>query len=238
LAEASSQLIVQALERSLTASDGLPLLVGKSGAGLFPTSAPGKEAAQHAQSAGLLRSVRTEGKGAKATAFFALTERGLTHLLEQSSPRPVLEALLQSMDTCQARIDTWIANVNDNRRYLDTLRGLAERVLNHLQKPETTLPPWARNGHTHHPQTKIVDLLREWQSAGKIGDYPLPDLFEQTRAAAPKLTLGQFHDALRSLHEQFAIYLHPWTGPLHELPQPATSLLVGHEIAYYASLRS
>ena len=62
--------------------------------------------------------------------------------------------------------------------------------------------------------------------------------FEQAKAASAKLTLGQFHDALRTLHDQRTIYLHPWTGPIHELPHPAASLLVGHEIAYYASLRS
>ena len=43
--------------------------------------------------------------------------------------------------------------------------------------------------------------------------------------------------ALRRLHAEERIYLHPWTGPLCELPQPPLALLVGHEIAYYASAR-
>ena len=30
------------------------------------------------------------------------------------------------------------------------------------------------------------------------------------------------------------VYLHPWTGPLYALPEPAFALLVGHEVAYYA----
>jgi hypothetical protein len=238
LAEPSSKLIVQALERSLTASDGLPLFAGRGADGLFPSAAAGKTAAQEAREAGLLRVLRTEGKGKTTAEICGLTEKGLAHLLEQSSPRSVLEALLKAIDSCQARIDSWIANVDDNRKYLHSLRGLAERVLNQLQKPEATLPPWARNGHAHDPQAALIQLLRDWQAGGKIGDYPLPDLYEKARAASLKLTLGQFHDALRALHDRQAVYLHPWTGPLHELPQPATSLLVGHEIAYYASLRA
>jgi hypothetical protein len=236
LSESSSSLIVQALERALTAPDGLPLQATKQTAGLFP--ATGKAAAQEARSAGLVRVLRTEPKGKTAIEYCTLTEKGLAFLLEQSSPRPVLEGVRTAIDACQARIETWISSVEESRKYLDGLRSLAERVLTHLQKPETTLPHWARNGHAHEPQSIIIESLRGWQSAGKIGDCPLPELYEQTRAKSAKLTLGQFHDALRALYEQRAIYLHPWTGPLHELPQPALSLLVGHEIAYYASLRS
>lgn len=236
MAEPLSPLISQALERALTAPEGVPLLAGKLTAGLFPAVAAGKDAAREAQTAGLLRVVRTEGKGKSTVDICALTEKGLALLLEQSSPRPVLEALLQAIDGCQTRIDSWASAVADNRQTLEGLKTLAERVLQHLQKPEATLPAWARNGHAHNPQQRIVDFLRSWQAAGKIGDCPLPELFNAIRAAT-KTSLGEFHDSLRLLHEQRTIYLHPWTGPLHELPHPSVSLLVGHEIGYYVSLR-
>jgi hypothetical protein len=51
------------------------------------------------------------------------------------------------------------------------------------------------------------------------------------------LSIGQFHDVLRRLHERDQVYLHPWTGPLYAMPEPQVALLVGHEIAYYASIR-
>jgi hypothetical protein len=82
-----------------------------------------------------------------------------------------------------------------------------------------------------------LDFLRHRQKQGAVGDCPLPDLFRRARLLVPTLTLGQFHDGLRELHEREQIYLHPWTGPLYELPEPALALLVGHEVAYYASLR-
>ena len=53
----------------------------------------------------------------------------------------------------------------------------------------------------------------------------------------PGVTIGEFQDALRRLHDLGKIYLHPWTGPLYDIPEPSYALLVGHEIAYYASIR-
>jgi hypothetical protein len=50
------------------------------------------------------------------------------------------------------------------------------------------------------------------------------------------MSLGSFHDALRRLQDAGQIYLHPWTGPLHEIPEPPCALLVGHVVAYYASI--
>ncbi|MBM3980250.1 MAG: hypothetical protein FJ304_08190 [Planctomycetes bacterium] len=52
------------------------------------------------------------------------------------------------------------------------------------------------------------------------------------------LTIGEFHDCLRQLHTDGALSLHAWTGPLYALPEPQYALLIGHGIAYYASLRA
>jgi hypothetical protein len=80
--------------------------------------------------------------------------------------------------------------------------------------------------------------LAAWHDSGALGDCPLPELFRRLQPRLPGLTIGQFHDGLRHLHQDEAIYLHPWTGPLYEMPEPALALLIGHEIAYYASLRA
>jgi hypothetical protein len=86
-------------------------------------------------------------------------------------------------------------------------------------------------------QQAILAQLEAWQSAGTLGDCPLAELYERASQATP-LSIGQFHDALRELIQQKQVYLHPWTGPLYALPQPKYALLVGHQVAYYASLRS
>jgi len=85
----------------------------------------------------------------------------------------------------------------------------------------------------------IRTLLGRWQvTSGASEDCPLPELFRQVQARIPQLTLGQFHDVLRRFHDEGVVYLHPWTGPLYDLPEPPQALLVGHEVAYYASLRT
>jgi hypothetical protein len=87
-------------------------------------------------------------------------------------------------------------------------------------------------------QQDLLEHLSWWQMNGPTGDCPIPELYQRARAACHLLTLGLFHDGLRSLHEQQRIYLHPWTGPLCDIPHPECALLVGHEVAYYASLRN
>jgi DNA-binding PadR family transcriptional regulator len=80
----------------------------------------------------------------------------------------------------------------------------------------------------------ILARLADWHGPT---DCTLPELFRSLSLLEPAPTIGQFHDCLRSLHADGAIALHSWTGPLYALPEPAFALLVGHGIAYYASLR-
>lgn len=82
----------------------------------------------------------------------------------------------------------------------------------------------------------IVAQLSEW--SGTVGeDCPLPKLFQCLVERDHQSTIGEFHDSLRKLYAEKAIYLHPWTGPLYALPEPTYALLAGHNIAYYASIR-
>src|SRR5262249_23178634 len=84
---------------------------------------------------------------------------------------------------------------------------------------------------------ELMAKLGEWHAAaGASQDCPLPELYRRLATDKPA-SIRQFHDALRQLHDDGQVYLHPWTGPLYALPEPAFALLVGHEIAYYASVR-
>jgi hypothetical protein len=85
----------------------------------------------------------------------------------------------------------------------------------------------------------VVAHLADWAaSAGAAQDCPLPDLYRALAVREHPPTIGAFHDCLRHLHAARQVYLHPWTGPLYALPEPAFALLVGHEVAFYASWRS
>ena len=112
---------------------------------------------------------------------------------------------------------------------------------------------WAQRVKNQHVHRAVLDIVSPAgqqifppPSPARLGDWsgaagedcPLPKLFDSLSVCEPLPTIGEFHDCLRRLHAEGAIYLHPWTGPLYALPEPAYALLAGHNIAYYASLRS
>jgi hypothetical protein len=280
VADKSEQLIVTALSRAAAAAGAVPLHGSKAVPGLFPANAAGKQAAQHCQDEGYLTlapedppdAPEASAKGSKAgagagtatltrkkaatQALCSITDKGLAYLLNQVSPREVLEEFVRSLETRRAE---WGELNTLARRLLEsteTLKAHVAKVLDQFPRLEgagatgslkalfrdflaESLPAVSPNG-TPAADTWLPLLLEElgrWQGTGSCEDCPLPDLFRKVKAHTPGVTVGQFHDALRRLHQEGKVYLHPWTGPLYDLPEPPYALLVGHEVAYYASVR-
>jgi hypothetical protein len=234
VADKPTHLVLAALGRAAAEPAGLPLFASKSVAGLFAATAAGRQAAQRCQDEDYLRLLRSETKGKTPLDYYVLTEKGLAHLLSQSSPRHLLEDLVRVLEARQAQASELLAAARQMQTTLDGLKANAEQVLRQL-------PP-AANGTAAAPPNEgwkeaALAFLERWQVSGSSEDCPLPELFRQARQTAPSLSLGCFHDGLRQLHDGEQIYLHPWTGPLYAIPEPPLALLVGHEIAYYASPR-
>jgi len=194
---------------------------------------------------------------------FVLTDQGFTFLFQQVSPRQVLEDLVRVLEQRQTEVTELTRCVRQMQQNLDALKTSTEKVLQTLQpvdgsatgalavlfrafRQEQAAAPQAARAQANPPaqpdttaEQAIRTLLSRWQiTSGASEDCPLPELFRQVQARIPQLTLGQFHDVLRRFHDDEVIYLHPWTGPLYDLPEPPQALLVGHEVAYYASLRT
>jgi hypothetical protein len=92
-------------------------------------------------------------------------------------------------------------------------------------------------GATDEIIAEIKNHLASWHATSDASnDCPLPNLFRAVSQSIA-MTVGAFHDALRQLFEDHQIYLHPWTAPLYTLPEPKFALMVGHEVAFYASVR-
>jgi hypothetical protein len=237
LAEKSAQLIVEALSRAVADPDGVPLHGGKTSPGLFAASATGKQAAQHCKEEGLLRVVRTETKGKTTTEVCAITEKGLAFLLSQVSPKQVLEEFIRILEGRQGQVDQMLSAARRMQDSLDSLRTAAERALQEVHKPAPPIGPGYSSNGAGIWLPAALSYLSERQESGATDDCSLPELYRHAQQNAPRLSIGQFHDGLRKLREQQQIYLHPWSGPLYDLPDPPLALLVGHEIAYYASIR-
>jgi hypothetical protein len=209
LADKLTPLILQALARAAAEPGRAALLSAKGEAGLFPATVPGKAAAQKALDAGWL------------AASGHVTEGGLAHLVQSQSPKVVLEDLVRVLEARDEQVRTLLG---DARAMAESLAGLRSTLAALLPKVASA-------------RVALHDLPDEImaQLAGREQDCPLPELH---RALSSRPSLGTFHDALRNLHRQGRLYLHPYTGPLYTLPEPAAALLVGHEVAYYASARA
>jgi hypothetical protein len=243
LADKPTQLLVDALGRAAADPAGLPLHGNKSVPGLFPVSPAARQAAQRCKDEGYVRVVATRARGKAVQEVCAITEKGLAYLLSQVNPRQVLEDLVRAVEARQAQVSELVAAARQTQAGFEALRALAELVLQQVQQRREPAPlpcdkaAGAANGTPSWTAAALAELAR-WQAAGASEDFALPALFRAVRPGVPALTLGQFHDGLRRLHDQGQIYLHPWTGPLYEIPEPAYALLIGHAVAYYASLRN
>lgn len=231
----SAPMVLDALNRAVLEPGGLPLFAGKQLAGLFASSASARHVAQQCKDDGLLQIVRSESRGKAVQEICAITEKGVAYLLAQSSPKQIIEQFLRALDTRGREIQHLQQTVQLLQESLEGMRTAAEKLVRNLQEP-------AVNGHAVENGVDVcmvatLSFLAERQRASAMQDYPLPDLYRKIRENAPTLSIGRFHDGLRKLHQQEQIYLHPWTGPLYDIPEPALALLVGHEVVYYASRR-
>jgi hypothetical protein len=239
MADHSTPLILDALTKAMADPGGVLLHGNKRTPGLFSAGARAKEAAQRCLEAGYLRVLQRESKGKSAQEVCALTEKGLTYLLGQVSPKLVLEELVRTLQARQAQVADLVATAHQWQSGMEALQSAVEKVLRQIQQPHpgTIVGPAPSENGSEALTSNLVAALTQWQASGAPGDCPLPELYCRVHAAEATLTIGYFHDSLRRLHEQEKIYLHPWTGPLYEIPEPPYALLVGHEIAYYASIR-
>ena len=247
MADKSQQLVLTALSRAAAAA-GAPLHVGKATLGLFPATAAGKQAAQRCREEGYLHPVPAPA-GAKGERW-AITDKGLIYLLDQVSPRPVLEDFVRALEARYGQLAELLALACQSQTEIAALKSAAEKVLalvgsggppgysHSLNALYQTFRGGDSNGSTDTLAQALPAELARWAPAGAPEDCPLPELFRRLQALSPGLTLGAFHDALRRLHDGGHIYLHPWTGPLYDIPEPACALLVGHMVAYYASGRA
>jgi hypothetical protein len=243
MADKTTQLVLDALSRAVADPGGLPLHGNKKIPGLFATGAAAKQIARRCKDEGYLRVVRSETKGKSHQETCAITEKGLAYLLSQVSPKQVLEELVQTLQARQVQVGELVEAARQWQAGLDALQATVERVLQQIHQPGASGLSAGVPGPTPSPNgsdawlTEAVACLTEWQASRASEDCPLPDLYRRARGVAPHLSIGHFHDGLRRLHDQQQIYLHPWTGPLYEIPEPPYALLVGHEVAYYASPR-
>ncbi len=243
MADKSQQYILDALRRAVATPDGSPLFGSKNSPGLFANSAAARQAAQQCKDRGYLQVIRQECKGKSTNDICAITDLGIELLLDDANPKETLQSLVETLGERRQQMDQLIGLARSSQQSFDTLRQTTEKVLQRLEERGTTslsvptIRPPSPNGNGDLVKS-LLDYLEQWRQANSLGDCPLPDLYRAICLIQPSTSIGKFHDGLRKLNEEKQVYLHPWTGPLYEMPEPTIALMVGHEIAYYASLRT
>ena len=159
-----------------------------------------------------------------------LSDKGLGWLVESADPAQLTKVVAAALDRRSEAIASIRRELDQSQQQLETVRAALMALASKKSPASERIDP-------HGLTEKLRAKLQHWRQSGLLGDCPLPELFRHLRQTLATLTIGQFHDHLRHLHQHQEIYLHPWTGPLYQLPEPALALLIGHEIAYYANLR-
>ena len=265
MADKLTQQITDALSKAAADPAGLPLLASKADPGLFPATA--KPAAQKCLADGLVRAIRSELKGKSPREVYGLTERGWEFLLAAVNPKQVLEDFVRVLEARRGEVGELLDTARQMAESLQGLKDAVTRVLPRvsLTRIETSFSRDAESAERSagvdnalrsadsasrlngvavlgtpaaELAAAIAVRLADWAASARVGeDCPLPELFRSLTTREPAPTIGEFHDALRQLEADGSVYLHPWTGPLYALPEPAYALLAGHNVAYYASAR-
>jgi hypothetical protein len=263
VADKLTRQITDALAKAAAHPDGLALYATKADPGLFPNTAAAKPAAQKCVADRLIHVARTETRGKAPRDLYALTEKGWDFLLAQVNPKQVLEDFVRVLEERRGEVGELLDTARRMAESLQGLRDAVSRVLPVVSESRVKLPGESRssgrgcavaiaqtNGNCEPVPTAVAVLdaepaadlapallarLADWSGPT---DCTLPELYRSLSLLDPAPTIGQFHDCLRRLRDEGAVALHSWTGPLYAMPEPACALLVGHGIAYYASLRS
>ena len=222
MADKAQSFLVSALTRAAATPGGAPLMSSKSEPGLFPPAAAAKPVARRAVDDGLLR-VQPNCQPGREVAV--ITPKGLQFLLDEANPKAILDDFVRLLERREQQIQDLQQSTRQWSEEVAAMKSVVTRIAPKL-RPISDVA------------AAILTRLNDWAASAPAGpDCPLPELYRSLTVRTDAPTIGGFHDCLRDLHGRGLIYLHPWTGPLYSLPEPTFALLVGHEVAYYVSLR-
>lgn len=249
MADKVTEALVEALKQALT--DPAEQRLYRSGklAGLFPSRAGASaEAAARAIRDGLLEVARTETKGKTAVEWVRITPRGIDFVHEQESPVRVLEELRDTLQMTREGVPVWVLQMQQEQRELGArLAEHVQRLTQRLDALTRRVDEALRRADLHRvTRANGAEAVIAWarsalayldkrRDSGAAGQCSLPELFAALRPEHAGLSIPDYLDGLRRLHERRAIQLLPFEGPASGLPQPEYALVEGAEVFFYVS---
>jgi hypothetical protein len=251
----------QLLEALRQAVDGAPHRLQGAGknAGLFPSGKAGEKVIERARAGGFLKEVPSPeppaGKSkAKPPVYVVLTDRGRQFLLDQESPLRLLGGLREQLEAqgtalaegvrdAQTQLSSCRESVHQLEKKLDAqfdhyqqtvqvLRAALDRISHQPAAPALPLP----GGSTTGWLDEVVPFVTAQKRLNSFDRPNLKRVYEHLKQTHPALTLGEFHEGLRTLHQQRRIRLDPYTQALATLQDPLHALYLDREVKYYVDL--
>lgn len=234
--------LLDALKAALAAPGEHRLFRSGKIAGLFPArTGPAGDAAVQAIRDGLLETMRTEVKGKFVTEWVCATPKAVAFLHEHDSPRSILRELKEVLQATRTGVPAWMAEAKQELAALSAsfevratamlarLDDLAKRCETALRRAETT------NSAVVEPVARVVpwamaalEYLDKRNDLKTPGDCSLRELFHAIRVQSPGLTLPQFHDGMKRLHDVRAVRF----LPANEIPEPEFAVVVEGKLMY------
>ncbi|CAN5568475.1 hypothetical protein BH11PLA2_BH11PLA2_35650 [soil metagenome] len=188
--------------------------------GLFVSRVgPAAAAATMAVRDSLLEITRTETKGKLVVEWVRATPKALHFVHDHDSPKATLRELREVLKATREGVPVWMEQARDDvsqlamrfehraNEVLERLDKLSDRVETALRRAEANVPNTAMGKLVPWGMAALEYLDRRAESIA--GVCPLPDLFRALAAMIPELTLPQFQDGLRRLHDARAVRLVP-----------------------------
>lgn len=219
-----------------TAGEHRLFRIGKH-SGLFAARVgPAAEAALASLRDGLLETVRTETRGRIVTQWVKATPKAVAFIHENDSPKSILQELKSVLGATRAGVPLWMSEAKQEAAalaakfegqaasMLSRLDELTRRVEAALRRAETAGPALAEPVSRVVPWAiEALEYLDRRAATGAHADCPLPELFEAVRDRFAGLTLPEFQNGLRRLHDVRAVRL----SPMAEMSEPEYAMLVG-----------
>jgi hypothetical protein len=245
--ERRAALILDALRFAITHPKEHRLFQSGKLPGLFTSRlGPAADAALFAIKDGLLETVRTEMKGRLVVEWVRTTPKAIEFVHAHDSPKAVLQDLRDTIGTTRAGLPVWMADMRDEfaglaakfeerTRELNTkLDELTRRVEAAIRRTEVGNRPIADGLSQMVPWgVAALEYLDRRQTVSHRPDCPLAELFHSLRRAMPNITVPEFHDGLRRLHENRALQLIGRSTDIGERSDPEYALIVGSELCHF-----
>jgi hypothetical protein len=256
----------QLLDALRPAIDGAPHRLQGAGKppGLFPGGQAGAKLIERARAESLIQEVASpeapsnkKGK-AKPPVYVILTERGRHLVLEKDNPAKILAGLRDGLTAQGTAFSTSLQDVLAELAAIrDTVerlgKSLATRSSEYQQTAQTLCSILDRTAHQSAPVAphvapppppapssawleEVVPFIAEQKRLNSFDRPNLKRVYEHLRKTHPTLTIGEFHEGLRTLHQQRRVRLDPYTQALATLMDPLHALYLDREVKYYVDL--